>query len=472
MKKSALLILFCALAVGLVVSLPARADDVSSLKRSLSKAASADKIEDARNIMMELAGKNNAAAADAIIDNLYKMKSNVAMLDAAKTALRLMTDEGARKAIAKGAEKEKAFQARVVLAEILGDHFNTEALVELLDDRNDIVIKTAARALGDIKEKSAVKPLIDALKKHDKKKDGPFWDINTALQKITGKSIQDYGSWINWFADGAGLKECDPTRYKPGLTDKGGELSTIFGLKIDSRRVIVIIDVSGSMEITDPLPEGYSGPDPGLSTDTEEDLKKKEEEAAKRAEERRKALKEDRKRIVRAKKELVNCVKGFGPAVKFNIIAYSDEIWSWKEELTEASEKNKDDAIAFVKKLEADGLTHTDDAIKEAFSKGMGHRKGNTDDDRPLTGPKGKFDDDEVDTIILITDGAPTHMGGGGGRHMPPDSQMIIDEILSWVKKENRFRKITIHTMGFLGANKDFLKQLADENNGSFRDIK
>jgi len=64
-------------------------------------------------------------------------------------------------------------------------------------------------------------------------------------------------------------------------------------------------------------------------------------------------------------------------------------------------------------------------------------------------------------------------MGGEGraewGGHQ--DSMAIINAIYAWLEKENKFRKIVIHTLGFSGANFEFMQKLAKETDGTFREI-
>ena len=208
------------------------------------------------------------------------------------------------------------------------------------------------------------------------------------------------------------------------------------------------------MNQADPPPEDWV-PDEELGkggTTVDEDdetIKKKREEQKKKMQDPS-VWGEKRKRIVRTKKELIRVLKMLQKTVKFNIIAFSDEIKSFsKKGLTKATAANRKKAIAWVEKLTANGLTHTDDALKEAFK------------------------DKEVDTIILLSDGAPTHVGGEGraewGGHR--DSMSIINAIFEWLKNENKFRKVTIHTLGFVGANFEFMEKLARENNGKFKEI-
>ncbi len=458
MRKAVILI--SAVALVFSVSLVGAAD-VEALKKDLAGALSSKSWTQAKDLIREIGALNNAAAARAIIGNLGKMISNSEVLDAAKSALSSMSDPAAVKTIASHAATARPFQAQVVLAEALGSMGGKEALsalLKLLRNRNTVVAKTAARSLGEMGDPNAIKPLIDAMKKWQKTKTGPYFDINTALQKITGKNIDDYLDWKSWFGSGEGLEDLQPGNYTAGIVAEGQKGGTsVFGLKVDSRRVVVIIDVSGSMELRDPLPEGAvagGGDDDDFSTDVEDAKKKKTEEERKKAENEAKAkaeregLEAERMRIKRAKKQLIKMIKSFDPTVKFNIIAYSDEVKCWKKKLEFAKDAAKQSAIAFVKKLEPDGLTWTDSAIETAFK------------------------DKEIDTIILISDGAPMHAPFAGGSQLPAESLQIMEDILNWLDKNNRFRKVTLHTIGFPGAEKDWMRKLAKQNNGTFKDIK
>jgi hypothetical protein len=453
MRKAIVLVCTLAIVLGAVSTLYAA--DAQALKKKISSAISAGNESAAEQAVRKLGGLNNAAAARALCDLIPRAKNRPAVIEALKKALRYMDAEEAKKTIRSQATKAASYETRVVLTEILGtigDDESIDVLIKLVRDGKESVAKTAARALGDSGSKKAVKGLIDALKKHNRKKTGAFWDINTALQKITGKMIEDYVDWKNWFDGGKGLDSCDPSHYTAALTSAQDRFSTIFGIKIDSRRVCVVLDTSGSMVVVDPLPEGYSGGPGGFDGSTElddpEKRKKEREDAERRAKGDREGLGVERQRMKRAQKELLRMIGGFQKGVKFNIIVYNETVTSWKKSLVAASESNKTAALAFVRKLEPESVTFTDDAMKEAFK------------------------DKAVDTIILISDGAPTHLGGGGGTQMPPDSERINKEILEWARKENRFRKVTIHTIGFMGANKEFMEQLARENNGKFKDLK
>jgi len=64
----------------------------------------------------------------------------------------------------------------------------------------------------------------------------------------------------------------------------------------------------------------------------------------------------------------------------------------------------------------------------------------------------------DLDTIYLLSDGAPTPSSGS------------MDEILDYVRRENRLRSVRINAIGFDldEAEKAFLRRLAGENFGVF----
>ena len=119
----------------------------------------------------------------------------------------------------------------------------------------------------------------------------------------------------------------------------------------------------------------------------------------------------------------------------------------WKKVLQSATEKSKKDAVKFIEELKAEGVTHTDDALDAAFT------------------------DFAVDTIYLITDGAPTHVGSRSDQ-LPPDATRIIAYIHRRVSEVNYFRGVRIFTLGFPEAEESFLKKLAAENAGDYTPIR
>jgi len=167
----------------------------------------------------------------------------------------------------------------------------------------------------------------------------------------------------------------------------------------------------------------------------------------KSVEERIADLMESRRRILRARTELKRAVEGLGENKRFTVIAYSTEVQPWSVVLKDATKKNRSSAVSFIEKLQASGITVTDEALNIALS------------------------DPTLDTIYLVTDGAPTHMGSRGA-DMPPDAPELMRRILAETRAVNHLRGIRIFTLGFVDAEEEFLKRLASENNGRYVQIR
>lgn len=139
-------------------------------------------------------------------------------------------------------------------------------------------------------------------------------------------------------------------------------------------------------------------------------------------------------RVELVKKELVQAIEKLGPKARFTVITFSDKIVPHTPDLVPATPANKEKAIRFVRSLAPSGTTWTQEALEAAF--GM----------------------ESANTIVLLTDGMPCK----GGPILP------TEPILAAVRQWNRFRKATIHTIGFAQAHYHFLRALARENGGEY----
>ncbi|MCX7703462.1 MAG: VWA domain-containing protein [Planctomycetota bacterium] len=432
-------------------------EEFKQAEKEMNSAISEKRTSVAKDLIAKIASDDSGRAVQALVTAFKKGISDFDIVTAIRDGLLRMTSKSAKDAMfaqLKGGDEKVKVMILDALSGMSGSDV-TQAIIGALRDSSEIVAVSAARALGNRSERESIEPLIDELEKAEKAKRTRIqYEINIALEKITGKSgLEASIDWRNWWSTHkdkplGGKQEEIPFTPNP-LERKKLETTSFFGIEIRSKRVIFIIDVSGSMIVADPPPENWR-------EETEKKLRttvvdeKEREKRMKEAEEQMKKWEEERKRIYRVKKELIKTIKTLSKDVKFNIIAFSDNIQCWKKSLTEATEANRNNAIAWVEKLQADGLTWTDVAIEEAFK------------------------DKEVDTIVLLTDGAPTHAGGEAKPEWDghQDSRALIAHILEWVRKENLFRKITIHTLGFISANFEFLKKLSAENNGKFEEIK
>lgn len=333
---------------------------------------------------------------------------------------------------------------RVLVIDAFGrrrDEKTGKAIAGLLDDRDSRVAIAAVRALAERKERSSILPLIDLLDKLGKTRDRAWLETRHALLQLTG---QDYESVEDWRK----LWDTLPEDFDPKkLGDESGDARTqlkikkaedgleFFGEEIYSRNLLFVIDVSGSMLMWDE-DDSYSG------TDAERELQ----------------------RLNRAREQMYQAFRKLPRDARFNVIAYSDKVIPWKKSLQPASRSALSQAAKFVAGFQAKGATHTDDALKQAF------------------------DDLGVDTIVLLTDGAPTKQNA--------HTMKLIEDILEWVADTNAARKVRIDTFGFTKPGQwpdkipgfngapppppgpteievfvKFLKQLSESTGGTFRAI-
>ena len=235
-------------------------------------------------------------------------------------------------------------------------------------------------------------------------KDLPLAD---ALRLLTEQADIDY----KLKKDGVHIVKFVPNRKQDKILKKfRTDIPTFFGREITSKRVMFVLDVSGSM---------MEGSPP---------------------------------RINLVKEELKKVIEKLSSETKFNIIAFGSKVLVWsKKKMVQATDAAKKKAKKFVDSFEASGLTHTDEALKAAFAV------------------------KDVDTIYLLSDGAPYR-----AEHGESLSISFIESILEWTAKANRFRRIRIHTLGFEEIAEqqggqicvDFLKRLAKDSGGKFTNIK
>ena len=312
---------------------------------------------------------------------------------------------------------------------------------DALDDESPFVIRRSVEFLAKDRTIETVDRLVARLESIEPKTAGRGRDrdqwyrttlaIRSALQRLLGVDLPVAADWKNFLSS----RRDDPDLLDPKArraASSGRSAVTLFGAAVTGKNIVFVLDVSGSMLSTDPVPadgEGDDGPRTVVG-------KPKRGVPADQV--------ENRRRITRAKKELRRVVRSLASDVKFNVVSYSSEVQSWKRGLVPAkSSENKDSAEEYVENLEADGVTVTDDALREAFT------------------------DPAVDTIYLITDGAPTHVGSQGPG-LPEDSRQLMGLIHEEVRTLNFLRDVRIFTLGFHGAEVDFLEKLATEHRGRF----
>ena len=234
-------------------------------------------------------------------------------------------------------------------------------------------------------------------------------EITTCLFDLTGKTFGARGTaWIGWWENEGREQFKVPTAAELRLADEaalkrrlGAQTTTsFFGIRIRSNRIIFIIDVSGSME--EPTRTRY------------EDVR-------------------GMPRMQRAQEELIACLTNLSQDTFFNILPFSDKVRPWQKGLTQRTEENFRDAKKFTDGLKPSGGTNLVGSLDAAF------------------------EDPEVDTIFLLSDGEPT-MGWTGDPFV----------IRTHVQKLNANRGVTIHAVS-IGSSLRILEWLATDSGGDYR---
>ena len=363
-----------------------------------------------------------------------------------------MKSEEARKVLYDALENHQSYKTRIVLAAVaFHQHMNfeypeaLEGLVKRLGDSRVEVVLAAIRWLGKAQSPKAVSALIKLLAREEKRPHGRVYlDTKKVLEDTTGESLQLAADWKNYWSarqDGVPVKSSSSGRTTR-LRKKPAEF---FNIKIDSDRIVFILDVSSSMEKKDPrvirkkkkrsrtkLRESQKG-------STRVRKRKEREEEPKIEEIDPKKISVNRQRMYRVKKELKKTLERLPRSTRFTILTFSHELefMGGTSRLLAATSTNKRKAKDFVDKMQPWGYTWTDTALSMAFKEVKG-----------------------VDTIILLTDGQPRRN----------DTELIpVESVYRRLVKMNRFRKVRIHTVGFFqaGSNfKNFVRKVAADHDG------
>jgi hypothetical protein len=227
-----------------------------------------------------------------------------------------------------------------------------------------------------------------------------------------------------------------------------GREKEFFGAKTTSTSILFVIDVSGSMD-----------------------------ELVVERERFRKAPRDWRKLTV-VQDELLRSVDALKPETSFNMIAFATDLHPWKKGLAPATLDDKDSARSWIRALQplggadalqaagaglpgvanlAAGKTNTYRALMAMF--GFDPEKVASPQAGPLTGSPARRDEGP-DTVFFLSDGQPS-------------TGKVVEtrEIARDVAERNQLQKIVVHTIAIGDFQKDFMKELAHANGGTFVDL-
>lgn len=289
----------------------------------------------------------------------------------------------------------------------VADKAHLDKLVAALDDTNWSTRLSALESLERIRVKAAIAPMIQRMAKEEGRMRSEFANV---LWRLTGQPYADNAEgWANWWKENGErfqlLSDADLEKVKSGEEEWRLRQTTrvetkFFGIRIISHRVIFIVDVSGSMN--EGLVNDYRGS-------------------------------AGKNRMEVAKGELAKCIKGLDPGALFNIYAFSSGVDTWLDgSLAAANEQNRESALTFVEKLGALGGTNLYGALKAAF------------------------EDPDVDTIFVLSDGEPSEGD-------VTDPMMIREHVRAW----NQHRHVQLNTIA-IGGRFRVLEWLAGDSNGTY----
>jgi hypothetical protein len=323
-------------------------------------------------------------------------------------------------------------------------------LAALADERWQ-VRSAAIGALGNLRQKDSIQPLIDQLGKED----GRLRDeIARALLSLTTFDLGD--NQEKWQKQWDRVKdrfqvpslaevqraraafEESQKRYQPGTDD-------FAGIPTKSKRILFVVDISGSME--DPLLDR----------------------------ERFKLEGRTYKSFVKmevVKHELVRSIENLDDRIFFNVIAFATKVKRWQDKgLVQGNILNRKSAIKWIEGLQPIGGQSQSLKRNAGLDASAGGGEGKTNfydslmaalDTKSAAQGYDTNLGSPVDTIFFISDGDPT---------AGPITE--TERILAEVRRVNQLRKIQINTLN-IGRNqrgKVLMQALARENGGTFFDL-
>ena len=423
--------------------------DLAALEKELKASMTGGQIGRAKQIVDEFAAVGGKEACSIIIKQAlsgvdYDLERH------AGGVLGKWGDPEGKALILESLQKASNFKTRIILLAVAARITDSpEALAAIQRSVKDPIRQVVYAALSWIREIGRTEPvdsLIDELEAREKKpRDRIYFDIRKTLGALTGLELEAAAEWRSaWEARKKGGAPPAAEKKKSTTVVYKKPKPKFFAMDIESDRVLFVIDVSGSMLKKDPVIEEES---PEVADATKAKAKPttgvaKKEPPPEPEEIDPESLPAHRQRIIRVKTELSNAVSSLPPNTRFGILAFSHELefWGGAKALKPATAENKASAVSWVRGLRAEGATRTDLALEEALSLS------------------------EVDSIFLLTDGAPQLPGEGG------DTRLPIEPILADTKRDNRFLKCRIHTISFRQIRdrdmREFVQQLARQNDG------
>ncbi|MCE9636573.1 MAG: HEAT repeat domain-containing protein [Planctomycetes bacterium] len=399
--------------------------------------------------VVEAIGVAKVASAEPALAELLAKSKDVAVRFEVLRALARLGGKGAQARVLPFLA-DADWHLRMGAAEALGFTGSPEFIPDLtkliVRTEEPIVAETAVEAIARIGTKDAIDPLIASLKVGRLRARQKARVALTGLAKSLYKQEKDFSvdpmAWSVWWGKvQRGVDPDDPTF-------KGSDTTSYFNVPIHSDRVLFILDVSGSMNWPDAPRD--SGIRPADWRERRIDVAHKEMFKALRdlaKSNQGRAPKKLKKGETSDSPDQVS-EDGTEPPTMFSVATFAGVVTPWQKQALVASSENVELAIAWLEKQLPRGGTATYDALEFGIAQ------------------------DNIDTIFFLSDGVPSL-----GKYEERET------ILAEVRKLNRFKRVTIHTIALIiglspieSARKyedpddmaDIMSRIAGENQGGF----
>ncbi len=345
---------------------------------------------------------------------------------------------------------------QIFLADLLAEMKSPRAgeILGILAENKDTGVRRATvAALGKLRTKECVEPLLKLLAGFEAAKDRGqiYQEARDAIFEVTGQDFDAIADWQKWWDISKatfvpGKKPEGPTQTRKPTRDTAPEFA---GKKIFGKNVVFVIDTSGTMRYV--MKDDIPGLSMGDGTDGSGIVREADEQITPE----NSRLAKFWTRIEMAKRALAKALDAFDARARINVLAFNERVKKLEKALIQCNPGNKKKALTWVRKMQyvQDGKTHTQAALEDAFAT-----------DRSTT------------EMYFLSDGIPSKDG------VTPDP---TGPILDKVESLNRFRKIKIHTFGYdpmsisegrehpqlMEAN-NFLKKLSQRTGGTFTLLK
>jgi|GEM_PF-5315720 len=235
-----------------------------------------------------------------------------------------------------------------------------------------------------------------------------------------------------------------PTGTPGGGGNGGGSGINFFGLRTRARTIVFLVDVSDSMVMSSALPPGQ----PGAGVDNKP-LKGPHTYAA-------------------LEREVARTIRALGNDMSFSVICFAGEVEAYNQLMVKVTDTEKERAIQFVNR-HSPGLNLV--AEQRAAERAKAGFKDNPNTPKSVTnfnhgGTRASAALDMAfamnpDAICFVSDGIP--------------SDGVAKDILAKVAAHQKElpRPAQIHVVAYLAdSGQAFMKSLAEQNQGSFKEIK